>query len=97
MKNKIIGFVFGVLSLGIVNAASATELKLATFEPPKAFIASKILAAWADKVNECSAGAVNVKMFAVLPGCLSSIYCITFCLCSYAISLSTSASKLPSK
>ena len=55
MKNKIIGFVFGVLSLGIVNAASATELKLATFEPPKAFIASKILAAWADKVNECSA------------------------------------------
>ena len=40
MKNKIIGFVFGVLSLGIVNAASATELKLATFEPPKAFIAS---------------------------------------------------------
>ena len=33
MKNKIIGFVFGVLSLGIVNAASATELKLATFEP----------------------------------------------------------------
>ena len=64
MKNKIIGFVFGVLSLGIVNAASATELKLATFEPPKAFIASKILAAWADKVNECSAGAVNVKMFA---------------------------------
>ena len=64
MKNKIIGFVFGVLSLSIVNAASATELKLATFEPPKAFIASKILAAWADKVNECSAGAVNVKMFA---------------------------------
>ncbi len=53
MKKKLIGIVLGIFSLGIINSASATELKLATFEPPKAFIASKILAAWADKVNKC--------------------------------------------
>ena len=64
MKNKIIGFVIGIFSLSIISTASATELKLATFEPPKAFIASKILAAWADKVNKCSNGALNVKMYA---------------------------------
>ena len=64
MKKKIIGFILGVFSLSIVSAASANELKLATFEPPKAFIASKILAAWATKVNQCSAGSLNVKMYA---------------------------------
>ena len=64
MKKKIIGFVIGIFSLSIISTASATELKLATFEPPKAFIASKILAAWADKVNKCSNGALNVKMYA---------------------------------
>ena len=53
MKKKLIGIVLGIFSLGIISSASATELKLATFEPPKAFIASKILAAWADKVNKC--------------------------------------------
>ncbi len=64
MKKKLIGIIFGIFSLSLVSAASATELKLATFEPPKAFIASKILAAWATKVNQCSAGALNVKMYA---------------------------------
>ena len=64
MKKKIIGFVIGIFSLSIISTASATELKLATFEPPKAFIASKILAAWADKVNKCSNGVLNVKMYA---------------------------------
>ena len=64
MKKKLVGIVLGIFSLGIVSSASATELKLATFEPPKAFIASKILAAWADKVNQCSNGALNVKMYA---------------------------------
>ena len=64
MKKKLIGFILGVFSLSIISAASASELKLATFEPPKAFIASKILAAWAEKVNNCSAGEVNVKMYA---------------------------------
>jgi len=67
MKKKIIGFILGVFSLGIVSSANAdshTELKLATFEPPKAFIASKILAAWAGKVNQCAAGDLNVKMYA---------------------------------
>ncbi len=64
MKKKFIGLVLGVFSLSIISAASANELKLATFEPPKAFIASKILAAWANKVNTCSNGAVNVKMYA---------------------------------
>ena len=39
MKKKLIGFVLGVFSLSIISAASANELKLATFEPPKAFIA----------------------------------------------------------
>ena len=64
MKKKLIGLIIGIFSLSAISGASATELKLATFEPPKAFIASKILAAWATKVNQCSAGAVNVKMYA---------------------------------
>jgi len=64
MKKKIIGFILGVFSLSIVSSASANELKLATFEPPKAFIASKILAAWASKVNACANGEATVKMFA---------------------------------
>ena len=64
MKKKLIGLIIGIFSFSIVSASSATELKLATFEPPKAFIASKILAGWAKKVNQCSAGALNVKMYA---------------------------------
>ena len=63
MKKKLIGLIIGIFSFSIVNASAATELKLATFEPPKAFIASKILAAWATKVNQCS-GTLNVKMYA---------------------------------
>ena len=63
MKKKLIGLIIGIFSFSIVSASSATELKLATFEPPKAFIASKILAAWATKVNQCS-GTLNVKMYA---------------------------------
>ena len=44
MKKTLISLVFGVLSLGFISSVSADtiELKLATFEPPKAFIASKI-------------------------------------------------------
>ncbi len=64
MKKKLIGFILGVFSLSAISVASANELKLATFEPPKAFIASKILAAWAEKVNNCAAGELNVKMYA---------------------------------
>mgnify|MGYP001186633560 FL=1 len=64
MKKKFISFIIGVFSLGLISSVSANELKLATFEPPKAFIASKILAAWADKVNKCANGAVNIKMYA---------------------------------
>ena len=64
MKKKLIGLIIGIFSFSIVGASAATELKLATFEPPKAFIASKILAGWATKVNQCSAGALNVKMYA---------------------------------
>tara|TARA_Y100001970_G_scaffold283264_1_gene397950 strand:- start:6172 stop:7185 length:1014 start_codon:yes stop_codon:yes gene_type:complete len=64
MKKKLFGIVLGFFSLSMIGSASATELKLATFEPPKAFIASKILAAWADKVNKCSNGTLNVKMYA---------------------------------
>ena len=64
MTKKLIGLIIGIFSFSIVSASSATELKLATFEPPKAFIASKILAGWAKKVNQCSAGALNVKMYA---------------------------------
>ena len=63
MKKKLIGLIIGIFSFSIVSASAATELKLATFEPPKAFIASKILAAWATKVNQCS-GTLNVKMYA---------------------------------
>ena len=54
MKKKLIGFLLGFFSLGLVSSASATELKLATFEPPKAFIASQILGAWAERVNKCA-------------------------------------------
>ena len=64
IKKKLIGFLFGVFSLSLISSASATELKLATFEPPKAFIASKILGAWAEKVNTCANGKLNVKMYA---------------------------------
>ena len=64
MKKKLIGLIIGIFSFSIVSASAATELKLATFEPPKAFIASKILEGWATKVNQCSAGALNVKMYA---------------------------------
>ena len=64
IKKKLIGFLFGVFSLSLISSASATELKLATFEPPKAFIASKILGAWAEKVNKCANGKLNVKMYA---------------------------------
>ncbi len=64
MKKKFISFIIGVFSLGLISSVSANELKLATFEPPKEFIASKILAAWADKVNKCANGAVNIKMYA---------------------------------
>ena len=64
IKKKLIGFLFGVFSLSLFSSASATELKLATFEPPKAFIASKILGAWAEKVNTCANGKLNVKMYA---------------------------------
>ncbi len=46
------------------NAAETIELKLATFEPPHAFAASKVLKAWADKVNKDSGGRLNVKVFA---------------------------------
>ena len=43
MKKKTNWFFIGSFSLGLFSSASATELKLATFEPPKAFIASQIL------------------------------------------------------
>ena len=66
MKKTLIGFIVGVWSLSITTSAIADsiELKLATFEPPKAFIASQILAAWADKVNAESNGGLDVKVFA---------------------------------
>ena len=64
MKKNKIRFILGVFSLSIISTVSVNELKLATCEPPKAFIARKILAAWANKVNTCSNGAVNVKMYA---------------------------------
>ena len=58
MKKTLIAFLFGVFTFGFISSASADsiELKLATFEPPKAFIADKILAAWAEKVNMESGG-----------------------------------------
>ena len=46
------------------QAEDPIELKLATFEPPHAFAASKILAAWADKVNKESGGRLKVKVYA---------------------------------
>ncbi len=46
------------------QAADPIELKLATFEPPHAFAASKVLKAWADKVNKDSGGRLKVKVFA---------------------------------
>ena len=49
---------------GAAKAAEVIELKLATFEPPHAFAASKILKAWAEKINKESDGRINVKVFA---------------------------------
>jgi TRAP-type C4-dicarboxylate transport system substrate-binding protein len=46
------------------QAAEPIELKLATFEPPHAFAASKVLAAWAEKVNKDSGGRLKVKLYA---------------------------------
>jgi TRAP-type C4-dicarboxylate transport system substrate-binding protein len=46
------------------KAADVIELKLATFEPPHAFAASKILKAWADKIGKDSGGRLKVKVFA---------------------------------
>ena len=46
------------------NAQSPIQLKLATFEPPKAFFANKVLGAWAEKVNKESNGRLEVKVFA---------------------------------
>tara|TARA_B110000879_G_scaffold112283_1_gene150013 strand:- start:275 stop:1297 length:1023 start_codon:yes stop_codon:yes gene_type:complete len=45
-------------------AAESIELKLATFEPPQAFVANNVLKAWAEKVNADSDGRLNVKIFA---------------------------------
>tara|TARA_B100000131_G_scaffold179620_1_gene173302 strand:+ start:637 stop:1659 length:1023 start_codon:yes stop_codon:yes gene_type:complete len=67
MRKTFISFVIAIFSLGVVTSAQAnshTLLKLATFEPPKAFIASKILGGWAKKVNDCAQGDLNVKLFA---------------------------------
>ncbi len=64
---KIKCFLFGVLFLLFslnAQAQSPIQLKLATFEPPKAFFASKVLAKWADKVNKESNGRLEVKVFA---------------------------------
>ena len=47
------------------NAQSPIQLKLATFEPPKAFFANKVLGAWAEKVNKESNGRLEVKVFAL--------------------------------
>ncbi len=47
-----------------VKAADVIQLKLATFEPPHAFAASKILKAWAEKVGKDSGGRLDVKVFA---------------------------------
>ena len=38
MKKKLIGLIIGIFSFSIVSASAATELKLATFEPPKASV-----------------------------------------------------------
>ena len=65
-KNTILGLAAAaVFALGTqARAAETIELKLATFEPPHAFAASKVLKAWADKVNKDSGGRLNVKVFA---------------------------------
>jgi TRAP-type C4-dicarboxylate transport system substrate-binding protein len=57
--------VVSVLAAGSqAQAAEPIELKLATFEPPHAFAASKVLAAWAEKVNKDSGGRLKVKVYA---------------------------------
>ena len=49
---------------GSAMAADPIKLKVATFEPGGAFIASKIVKAWADKVTAESNGGLEVKVYA---------------------------------
>ena len=65
-KKTVKLLMLGVFSLAFAGSASAEaiKIKLATFEPGGAFIASKILGAWADKVNAESNGGLEVKVYA---------------------------------
>ena len=67
IKKKLIGFLFGVFSLSLFSSATATELKLATFEPPKAFIASKILERGLKKL-------INVLLEKLMLKCMPAVF-----------------------
>ena len=64
IKKKLIGFLFGVFSLSLISSASATELKLATFEPPKALTESN-LKKKVGKINKPIFG-IKLKNFLLL-------------------------------
>ncbi|MFM1855306.1 MAG: transporter DctP subunit [Pseudomonadota bacterium] len=52
------------LALGVLaSAASATELRFSSFEPPVAFLTKNVFPEWGRRVAEATKGEVTVKMF----------------------------------
>jgi len=66
MKKSLISLVcvIGVLVLvGTSGGAEPIKLKLATFEPPQAFILSKIFMPWVEKVNSECEGTMKIEVY----------------------------------
>lgn len=52
------------VSLVAAGTANAETLRLTSFEPPAAYITSKIIAPWAEEVSDASNGALKIEVFA---------------------------------
>ncbi len=66
MKRSLIGLVcvIGVLVfIGNSAAAEPVKLKFGTFEPPQAFILSKIFTPWVEKVNSECEGIMKIEVY----------------------------------
>lgn len=66
MLNRFIGAVIAATAvLGVSAAASADPitLRFSSFEPPQAFITSKILTPWAQRVTADSKGTLKIEMY----------------------------------
>jgi len=58
--------ILAVAAVSLVGAstAHAETLRLTSFEPPSAYITSKIIAPWAEEVTAASNGALKIELFA---------------------------------